>query len=373
MPNHQRKTPNPVRSIPRRPPFGLEGQCSLELSTQVLLQAAQKRGLHVEVLERSSNTVRLRDRSSGHSEIVVQATKTSADSYVCTEIMSLKNVTKRLLSEAGLRVPRGRDYQSLEQALADWPHYQSQLSDRNSTGLIVKPNSTNYGIGISRLVGPSEARTEQWESTTQANYRRALEQAFAHDHNVLIEEFIPGKEYRFLVIGGKLRAVLQRIPANVIGDGRSSIAELVATKNLDPWRSGPQGSHTSPLESLKIGETEREVLREQGLRAESVPEAGRQVFLRHNSNISTGGDSRDMTDTADPGYGLLAERCARTLGARICGVDVMSTDISAEPEHTSHAIIEANFNPVLYFHEYPAEGLPRPVAEAVVALLFPRS
>ena len=339
----------------QRFPFGLEEFRAWELSTQVLIKAARARGLEIEALDRVSNTVRLRDPASGRSEIVVQATKTSRDNYVCTEIMGLKNVTKILLHEAGLRVPQGLNYQSLEQALGDFATWTANLS-----GFIVKPNSTNYGIGISRLAS----------NCARQDYQHALEVAFTHDSSVLVEEFIPGKEYRFLVIDGKLRAVLHRRPANVTGDGYRSISQLIEQKNRDPWRIGPQGGHSSPLETIELNATELGVLRQQGFRPDSVPQAGQLVLLRQNSNISTGGDSLDMTDQVHSGYGRLAETCARTLGARICGVDIMSANITAAPARTIHAIIEANFNPVLYFHEYPAVGQPRSVAAAVVELLF---
>ncbi|MEM9423197.1 MAG: carboxylate--amine ligase [Spirochaetota bacterium] len=346
----------------KRPPFGWSEYADMELSTQVLLAAAHARGLHIEVLDRGSNTVRLSQETrkgahkGTHSEIVIQATKTSADTYLCTELMALKKVSKQLLSEAGLRVPQGRDYSTVSAALADWNEGQLDFA----SGLVVKPNSTNYGLGISQV--PPAA--------TRAAFQAALETAFRHDQCVLVEEFIPGNEYRFLVIAGRLQAVLQRVPANVVGDGSHSIAQLLEEKNRDPWRSGPQGGHRSPLERLELNEPELAVLRERGLTPSSVPPNGERVFLRHNSNISTGGDSIDKTSEAHTGYKQLAERCAQTLGAAICGVDLITADLTAPPTQTGHAIIEANFNPVLYFHEYPAEGRPRPVAAAVLDLLF---
>ena len=359
--------------------FGIDGYRNLELSSQVLIEAALKRGLEVEVLDCSSNSLLL--RGNGRSEIVIQATKTSADNYVCAEIMALKDLTKLLLARAGLCVPKGKLYQNIEAALADWPEYFQQL--KNGGSLIVKPNACNFGIAVSKLGGEEHnaRRANQMERETgddtasqdslKEDFLQALEQAFANDQNVLVEEFIPGEEYRFMVIDGKFRAVLQRIPANVRGDGKSSIAELVAEKNRDPWRLGEQGAHISPFERLELNETELEVLREQGLSGQSVPQDGKMIFLRHNSNISTGGDSRDMTDKIHPGYARICERAARALGAKICGVDLISADICADPAHTEHAIIEANFNPAIYTHQYPAEGKSRPVAFAVLDMLFP--
>ena len=347
--------------------FGIDGYRELELSSQVLIEAALKRGLEVEVLDCSSNSLLL--RGSGRSEIVIQATKTSADSYVCAEIKALKDLTKLLLARAGLRVPKGKLYQSIEAALADWPEYFQQL--QNGGSLIVKPNACNFGIAVSKLGGLDAGYAGQTEDSLKEDFLQAVEQAFANDQNVLVEEFITGEEYRFIVIDGKFRAVLQRIPANVRGDGKSSIAELVTEKNRDPWRLGEQGAHISPFERLELNETELDVLREQGLSSRSVPQDGKTIFLRHNSNISTGGDSRDMTDSVHPGYARICERAARALGAKICGVDLISADICADPAHTEHAIIEANFNPAIYTHQYPAEGKSRPVAFAVLDMLFP--
>lgn len=362
----------------QRFPFGVDGYRELELSSQVLIEAALQRGLEAEVLERRSNSLLLREPGNGRSEIVIQATKTSADSYVCAEIMALKDLTKLLLARAGLRVPKGKLYQSIEAALADWPEYFLQL--KNGGSLIVKPNACNFGIAVSKLDGEKRDAGETKDETKREtpsedllkqDFLQALEQAFANDQNILVEEFISGEEYRFIVIGGKFRAVLQRIPANVCGDGTSSIAELVAEKNRDPWRLGEQGAHISPLERLELNETELEVLREQGLSSRSIPSGGETIFLRHNSNISTGGDSRNMTDSVHPGYARICERAAQALGAQICGVDLISADIYADPAQTEHAIIEANFNPAIYTHQYPAEGKSIPVAFAVLDMLFP--
>ena len=166
----------------------------------------------------------------------------------------------------GLPVPQGRYYQNPKQALEDFIYWSHQ---KYSDSFIIKPNSTNYGIGITRL---------QY-GCTQQEYQQAITEAFGHDSNILIESFIPGKEYRFLVIERKSCAVLQRIPANVTGNGSSSITELVEQKNNDPWRIGKQGNHISPLETIELNATERKVLQEQGLTPDSIPTSGQQIFF----------------------------------------------------------------------------------------------
>lgn len=321
------------------------GREDLELSTQLVIKEAASRGHTVEVLDAASNFIRI--TGNGVTEYVRQATRTSADSYVSALIMENKKVTKLLLREAGIRVPEGRDYTSLEAALADWPAWGA------SAAFVVKPNSTNFGTAVSILTAPISFE----------DFRRASEAAFKEDDLVLAEEFIPGKEYRFLVIDGLTRAVLHRVGANVVGDGVSTIAELVEAKNADPRRGE---GYRRPLEKIVLGEEETIVLAEAGLTAASVSEAGRTVYLRKNSNISTGGDSLDFTDRVHEGYKDLAAASAAAVGARICGVDMMILDVAAEPTGSNYGIIELNFNPALHIHDFPYRGENRGVEKYVL-------
>ena len=110
--------------------------------------------------------------------------------------------------------------------------------------------------------------------------------AFRHDKTVLVEEFLTGKEYRFLVIGDEVIGVLHRVPANVVGDGVSTIEELVREKNKDPLRGT---GYRTPLEKIRLGETEELFLKGQGKTRTDIPKKGEIVYLRENSNISTGG------------------------------------------------------------------------------------
>jgi glutamate--cysteine ligase len=320
---------------------------SLELSTQVLIKEARRRGVEVELLDGDDNFIAL--RRDGRTEYVKQATRTSADTYVSALLMENKEVTKKVLRAAGLRVPAGGKYRSVAAAVADFPSYEGRK-------FVVKPNSTNFGEGVVILDAAAGL----------PDFRAALEAAFALDASVLVEEFVEGREFRFLVIGGLTRAVLHRIPANVRGDGNATIRELVEVKNQHPYRGE---GYRKPLERIRLEAVERSFLADQGLSAESVPAAGTVVFLRKNSNISTGGDSLDLTDTMPPVYRRWAEQATLAVGAAICGLDMIIPDVAAAGADAAYSILELNFNPALHIHDFPAEGQNRHVEDHVLDLL----
>jgi glutamate--cysteine ligase len=323
------------------------GYESLELSTQLVIREALRRGHTVDVLDPTASFIRVRGR--GRVEYIRQATRTSADADVSVLIMENKRVTKTLLAEAGVRVPQGQAYGDLAGALHDYGGWAAR-------GVVIKPNSTNFGIGVS-LLAPRVA---------EADYVRAAEAALEADDVILAEELLSGQELRFLVIGQAVRAVLHRVPAHVVGDGQSTIAALIRKKNLDPRRGK---GYLSPLEKIAMGAEEELFLAAQGLTFDSVPAAGTTVSLRKNSNISTGGDSIDFTDDVHPGYRDLAVASAAVVGARICGVDMMIHDVQSAPTADNYGVIELNFNPALHIHDFPSKGRNRHVERAVLDLL----
>ncbi|MDP2625216.1 MAG: carboxylate--amine ligase, partial [Candidatus Peregrinibacteria bacterium] len=160
--------------------------------------------------------------------------------------------------------------------------------------------------------------------------------------------------------------VLYRVPANVMGDGEHTIQELVDLKNDTPWRGE---GYKTPLERIELSEIELRELRAQGLTVNSIPEENEIIFLRKNSNISTGGDSIDYTDKVHEGYKQVAIDAAKAVDATLCGVDIILSDIGTPPSPKNHSIIEVNFNPVLYFHDYPFQGENRHTAQYVLDAL----
>lgn len=328
--------------------FKLKGYEDLELSTQILILDGMKHGIEFNVLDRRDNFISL--KKSNHIEYVKQATKTSKDAYITALIMENKLVTKIVLEKNNIRVPKGGYYENIEDALEDFYKYSGKQ-------LVVKPKSTNFGIGIT--IFKNEFSKEE--------YKRAVEIGFENDNEILVEEFIHGKEYRFLVIDDEVCGILHRVPANVTGDGIKTIRELVEEKNENPLRGK---GYKTPLEKISLGEAEAIFLRESKKDFEYVPLKDEIVYLRENSNISTGGDSIDFTDDIDDSYKEIAIKSAKSVNAKITGVDMMISNIKEKATVDNYGIIEVNFNPAIHIHSYPFKGINRKVSEKVLKLLF---
>lgn len=330
----------------KKTPYTLKGFEDLELSTQILLKAAIKNGVKFEILDRDENFIVL--EKDKKVEYVKQATKTSLDSYVTMLIMENKVVTKKVLEKENIIVPQGKDYFNIEEAKSDYRKY--------GAGIVIKPKSTNFGLGITIFK----------EEFSKEDYEKALEIAFKEDNSILIERFIKGKEYRIFVIGDEVVGILHRVPANVKGDGERSIKELVEEKNLDPLRGV---GYKTPLEKIRLEDSEKLFLKGQGLTIEYIPKKDEVVYLRENSNISTGGDSLDYTDDILDAYKKIAIKASKAVGAKICGVDMMIEDIKNPNPIDNYAIIELNFNPAIHIHCYPYKGKNRNLGEKILKAL----
>ena len=331
--------------------YALKGYEKMELSTQMLLFDAIQKGIHFEILDEQDQFLKLWHKD--HVEYVKNGNMTSKDNYVVPLAMANKTVTKKILADAGFPVPAGDEFTSLEQGLAYYP----LIKDKQ---IVVKPKSTNFGLGISIFQEP----------TSLDNYKKSLEIAFAEDTAVLVEEFIPGTEYRFFILDGRCEAVLLRVAANVVGDGKHTIRELVAQKNANPLRGR---DHRSPLEIIELGDIEQLMLTQQGYTPDDILPEGKKVNLRRNSNISTGGDSIDVTETMDSSYQELAAAMATSMGAWACGVDLIIPDETqtASKENPHCTCIELNFNPSMYMHTYCAEGPGQAITSKILDKLFP--
>ena len=331
--------------------YALKGYEEMELSTQMLLFDAIQKGLHFEILDEQDQFLKLWHK--GHVEYVKNGNMTSKDNYVVPLAMANKTVTKKILADADFPVPAGDEFTSLEQGLAYYPLIKGKQ-------IVVKPKSTNFGLGISIFQEPASLD----------NYKKALEIAFAEDTAVLVEEFIPGTEYRFFILDGRCEAVLLRVAANVVGDGKHTIRELVAQKNANPLRGR---DHRSPLEIIELGDIEQLMLTQQGYTPDDILPEGKKVNLRRNSNISTGGDSIDVTETMDSSYQELAAAMATSMGAWACGVDLIIPDKTqpASKEKPHCTCIELNFNPSMYMHTYCAEGPGQAITPKILDKLFP--
>ena len=305
------------------------------------------RGIEIDVLDSDDNFIRL--KKGNKVEYVKQATKTSADTYIAPLIMENKEVTKVVLKEHGINVPLSVTVKHVDDA-------KKKYSDLVGKDIVIKPKSTNFGEGVLILK----------DLKSKEDYNNAIVHALKYDNSVMIEEFIEGKEYRFLVIGKEVVAILNRDPANVVGNGVQNIEELVHEKNKSPQRGK---GHMTPLEKISIGLIEENYLATQDKDMYYIPYNGEIVYLRENSNISTGGDSIDFTDEILDEYKSIAVNSAKAVGAKICGADIIIQDVKAEPTKNNHSIIELNFNPILYAHDFPYKGQNRYVERKLLDLL----
>ena len=332
--------------------YALSAFDNMELSTQALLFDAIQKGLKIEILDERDQFISL--QFGDHLEYVKNGNMTSHDSYISPLIMENKVVTKKVLAKAGFNVPQSIEFTDVKSAVENFPLFENRA-------VVIKPKSTNFGLGISIF---------QQGVTDRDDFAKAVEIAFREDKEIMVEDYLLGTEYRFFVLGDQTLAVLLRVPANVIGDGVHTVAELVAAKNAHPLRG--DGSRT-PLKKIALGDIEQLQLKEQGLTVDSIPAKDQLVQLRANSNISTGGDSIDMTDEMHASYKEIAVGISKAMGAAVCGVDLIIPDLkkSAEPSLRSWGVIEANFNPMMMMHIFPFSGQSRRLTMNVIKMLFP--
>ncbi len=278
----------------------------------------------------------------------VQATVASSTSSIAVEIACDKEETKNLLEAASVPVPRGRvvyDEEDLDAALK-----------RIGYPVVIKPVGGNHGRGATINI-------TDWDEAVIA-----LAAAKRISRGVIVEKFITGHDHRLLVINYQFVAAAKRTPAMVVGDGKSSIQQLVDTVNKDPRRGY---GHEKVLTSIKIDDTTLAMLLEKGLDINSVLTSGEELHLKRTANLSTGGTSTDVTEIVHPYNVFMAERIARIIGLDICGIDIMTPDISEPMHENGGAVLEVNAGPGFRMHIAPIEGLPRNVAEPVIDMLYP--
>jgi cyanophycin synthetase len=313
-------------------------------STGAIVRAALARGIPF----RRLNTGSLVQLGQGIHQRRILAAETDATSAVAEAVAKDKELTRTLLRAVGVPVPAGRPVADAEDARA--------AAEELGGPVVVKPRDGNHGRGVTPNL------------TTAEQVGRAYAAARAESEHVLVETFVPGVDHRLLVIGNRLVAAAVREPAHVVGDGRSTIAQLIDEVNRDPRRSD---GHATVLSKIKLDAVGLSVLAEQGFTPESVPPAGVKVLIRRNGNLSTGGTATDVTDRVHPDVAERAVEAALVVGLDVAGVDVVASDVSRPLEELGGAVVEVNAGPGLRMHLEPSAGRPRPVGEAMVDLLFP--
>jgi cyanophycin synthetase len=309
-------------------------------STASIVEATQRRIPHIRLLE-SGNLVQL---GYGAAMRRIWTAETDRTSAIAEGISRDKDLTKSLLQACGVPIPEGRE--------VDSPADTWEAAQDIGLPVCVKPLDGNHGRGV--FIDLKE------REEIEMAYRSAVNEG----SGVLVERSIPGTEHRLLIIGGKLIAANRGDVVKVVGDGRSSIRELVATQiNIDP-RRGPSESH--PLSHIEMDPAACIELSRQKLTPDSVPDEGREVLIQRNANHEF-----DVTDDVHPDTAAVAALAARIVGLDIAGIDLVVEDISRPLTEQGGAIVEVNAGPGLLMHLKPGVGKPRPVGEAIVNHLFP--
>ncbi len=281
----------------------------------------------------------------------IQATLSSYSGILGVELACDKEGTKNILQESGIPVPRGTTIQYFEDL-------ETAITDVGGYPIVIKPLDGNHGRGITIDIS-------NWNQAIAA-YDLASDES--KSHSIIIERYYKGSDHRVLVINGKLIAVAERIPAHVVGDGHASIADLIEKTNQDPHRGH---GHDNVLTKIVVNKTALDVLERQNFNLDSILAPGEIAYLRATANLSTGGVAIDRTDDIHPENIWLMERVAKVIGLDICGIDVVTTDITQPLRETGGVIIEVNAAPGFRMHVAPSQGLPRNVAAPVLDMLFP--
>jgi cyanophycin synthetase len=327
---------NELKRIHKRGAFGP--------STQSIINEAKKRNIPY----RRMNSGSLILFGQGVNQKKIRASMTCGTSSLGVDLAGDKDETKKILKKAYIPVPSG-------EVISREDELQDILREMNFP-VVIKPINGNHGRGITTNIRNME------QAITAFHHAKTI------SGDVIVERFIEGFDYRFLVINYKLVAVAKRTPAMVMGDGTSTINQLIEQTNNDPNRGE---GHEKIMTKIKIDDVTENILADKRLSPDSVLPMGQILLLKDTANISTGGTSRDVTDLVHPENVVMAERIARIMNLDICGIDIVSKDIDIPITNKIGGVVEVNACPGFRMHLNPAKGLGRNVAEPVMSMLFP--
>ena len=313
-------------------------------STAAIIDEANKRDIPY---KRINPDFSLFSLGWGKNKKMIWGPVTSDTSLLQSDLAKEKDICKELLYDNGFSVPRGRLVTSLDHAL--------EIADYFGYPVVVKPVDGHHGKGV--IVNLK----------TPEDLKEAYEKASEYSNNIMLEEYIDGDDFRFLLINNKVVGVARRVPAHVMGDGKSNIEELVEEANKDPKRGR---GHRSILTKMNLGEEEIMCLHRQGLEVDSVPKEGEMIYLRETANISTGGTAENYTDFVHPTIKRAVERASKLLSMDVMGVDLIAEDVTLPANQTRWGIIEINSSPGLRMHLYPSHGEPIPVGKYIVDSMY---
>ncbi|MBZ0104990.1 MAG: cyanophycin synthetase [Sulfuricella denitrificans] len=334
-------------------PFDLDGALAslreldederLGPSTGAIVQAAHVRGIPSRRLT-SGSMVQF---GWGSRQRRIQAAETDRTSAISEAIAQDKELTKMLLDAAGVPVPKGRPVSDAEDA---W-----RAACEIGGPVVIKPRDGNQGKGVAVNVETRERVLAAYAASSEIS------------QDIMVEQYVPGYDFRLLVVGKQLVAAARRDPPHVIGDDVHTVRELVEQVNSDPQRGE---GHATSLTKIRFDDIALATLATQGYDAEAVPPRGARVLLRNNANLSTGGSATDVTDDVHPDMAARAISAAQMIGLDICGIDMVCDGVHRALEEQGGAVIEVNAAPGLRMHIAPSFGKGRAVGEAIISNMF---
>jgi cyanophycin synthetase len=314
-------------------------------STESIVKEAEKRGIPWMQLGARF----LIQLGYGVNQKRIQATMTDQTGILGVELACDKEATKRILANAGIPVPKGTVINFLDDL-------EEAIEYVGGYPIVIKPLDGNHGRGITINI-------QNWEEA-----EAAYDAARQISRSIIVERYYQGRDHRVLVVDGKVVAVAERVPAHVVGDGRSTIAELIEETNKDPNRGE---GHDNILTKIELDRTSYQLLERQGYTLDSILPQGEICYLRATANLSTGGIAVDRTDEIHPENVWLAQRIVKIVGLDIAGIDIVTPDISRPLREVDGVVVEVNAAPGFRMHVAPSQGTPRNVAAAVLDMLFP--
>lgn len=310
----------------------------------VLVRDAILRGVDYKVIDQRDNNSIIEFSNHDKKEYIVGATQTRLDNYIVHYLTNDKFEAKELLLRNKLNVPQGIMISNKLSEIEIEDLYENYIE----RPIVIKPRTTNGGVGITVFTTPP----------TKQQFIKAINYGFLYDEYLLIENYIKGEEYRFLIVNGKCISVVTRRSAQVIGDGVKTIEQLIEEKNKEEW-------HVLLDTKIKIDTPLKVFLAKSGRTLQDIPAKGEIVKLRKNSNCSTGGESIDLTDKVPSEFKRIAVKAAKLFNAQICGVDFLIDNFNK----FEYTIVELNDNPGIGICECPYEGKGQPIGEAILRLL----
>lgn len=319
---------------------------SITITNKLIIEECEKLGIDYTIISEKHNLIELKYRDK---KALVRRAVTPVTSAVLRYVADHKDATYDILKYYGFGVPDSKAVSSLDQAI--------DVAQTIGYSLVVKPEDSAYGLGVTVSV------------TDEESLKKAYEYAYSiNEGEVIVQRFIPGEDYRVMIVGYKVVAIAQRIPCRVLGNGKTNINDLIKKENENPLRGLGK---SSPMSIIEVDNNMIDYLKLQNLSLESVPKKGEYIYLRKIANLSTGGEAIDITAKSTAANNKMFEEMAECMQASVVGIDIRCEDITKNLSTEDYAVIEVNASPGIRMHHYPSKGKPINVAKKILEALFP--